>query len=73
VRPGRAIRVLGFILVAILAAAGAGVVWIESSPRRTPAGQPALARIDAPSLPALRDAFNAAHGRTRIVVLLSPT
>jgi hypothetical protein len=73
VRSGRAFRVLGLTLVAILAAAVAGVVWIKSSPRRTPAGQPALARIDAPSLAALRDAFNAAHGRTRIVVLLSPT
>jgi hypothetical protein len=72
-RLGRAARALGLTLVAMLAAAGAGVVWIKSSPRRTPPAQPALARIDAASLPALRDAFNAAGGRVRILVLLSPT
>lgn len=72
-RFGRAVRALGFTLVAILVVAGAWVVWIKSSPRSTPAGQPGLSHLGAQSLPELRDAFNAAQGQRRLVVLLSPT
>lgn len=69
----RAVRAFGFLIVAILAAAGVGVSWMKFSPRRTPAVQPALAHLDAAALPALRGAFNASIGSTRILVLLSPT
>jgi hypothetical protein len=69
----RAVRVLGFVLAAILVAAGAWVLWIKSSPRNTPAGQPGLSHLSAQSLPELRDAFNGAQGQRRLVVLLSPT
>jgi len=60
-------------LLAIAAIVGAGAAWLRYSPRRTPAGQPALSRLDAPALPAFRDAFNASAGSTRVIVLLSPT
>ena len=42
-------------------------------PRRTPAGQPPLARITTATFPDLRRAFNAAADRPRVLVLLSPT
>ena len=40
--------VLGFAIafLAIAAVAGAGFAWFKLSPRRTPAGQPALSRLD---------------------------
>jgi hypothetical protein len=60
-------------LLAIATIAGAGFVWLKHSPRRTPAGQPALSRLDAATLPAFRDAFNAHADETRVIVLLSPT
>jgi hypothetical protein len=60
-------------LLSLAAIAGAGLVWFEHAPRRTPAGQPALARLDAATLPAFRDAFNAQADETRLIVLLSPT
>jgi hypothetical protein len=50
-----------------------GLVWWRFAPRRTPGGQPPLATLDAASLSAFRDAFNAAGGEIRIVALLSPT
>jgi hypothetical protein len=59
--------------LSIAAIGSAGWVWLIHAPRRTPAGQPALARLEAQTLPAFRDAFNARAGQTRIVVLLSPT
>ena len=60
-------------VLTIAAIAGAAFLWLQHAPRRTPAGQPALSRLDAPTLPNLREAFNAHVGKTRIVVLLSPT
>jgi hypothetical protein len=60
-------------LLSIAAIAGAGFVWLTQAPRRTPAGQPALSRLDAPTLPAFRDAFNQATEETRVILLLSPT
>ena len=72
-RFGPALRATIFFALAILAVAGAGLLWMEFSPRRTPPVQPALAHLDAKSFPALRAAFNASIGQTRILVLLSPT
>jgi len=60
-------------LLSLAAIAGAGFLWFKNAPRRTPAGQPALSRLDAATLPAFRDAFNAQSDETRLIVLLSPT
>ena len=60
-------------ILSVAAIAGAGFVWLMQAPRRTPAGQPALSRLDAATLPSFRKAFNAHADETRIVVLLSPT
>jgi hypothetical protein len=43
------------------------------APRRVPEGQPPLAEISQVSLPSLREAFNQARGRARVVLLVSPT
>jgi len=63
--------IIAFLSIAALA--GAGFVWFKHAPRRTPAGQPALARVDPATLPAFREAFNAHAATTRLIVLLSPT
>jgi len=49
------------------------VAWMKFSPRRVPPGQPPLATIGAGSVPAFKDAFNAAEGQVRILAMLSPT
>ena len=66
---------LGAIIafLSIAAIVGAGLVWFKHAPRRTPAGQPALARVDLATLPAFREAFNEHAAETRLIVLLSPT
>jgi hypothetical protein len=69
----KALVAAAIALLSIAAVAGAGLVWFKHPPRRTPSGQPALSRLDAPTLPAFREAFNARADDTRIVVLLSPT
>ena len=65
---------LGAVLV------GAGLLlgllalaWVKYAPRETPTGQPPLAALDASSLQAFRDSFNASSDRVRILVMLSPT
>lgn len=60
-------------LVSIAAVAGAGLVWFERAPRRTPAGQPALSRLDAATLANFGESFNARADEARFIVLLSPT
>ena len=67
------VRTLATTLLLIAAIAGAGFVWFKFAPRQTPTGQPSLSRLDAATLPAFRDAFNADADKTRVVVLLSPT
>jgi uncharacterized membrane protein len=69
----RVLVVAALALLSIAAIAGAGLVWLTQAPRRTPVGQPALSRLDAPTLPAFRDAFNQATEETRVILLLSPT
>ena len=72
-RAKRILRTLATTLLLIAATAGSGFLWVKYAPRRTPPGQPSLTRLDAATLPALRDAFNADADKTRIIVLLSPT
>jgi hypothetical protein len=69
----KAVIAAAFALLSIAVVAGAALVWFKHAPRRTPSGQPALSRLDAPTLPAFREAFNARADERRIVVLLSPT
>jgi hypothetical protein len=69
----RVVLILTVALLSIAAIAGAGFVWLKHSPRRTPDGQPPLSRLDAATLPAFREAFNAHADETRVIVLLSPT
>ena len=69
----RSIQVLVLFVVAGVVAAAAVLAWIQFAPRRVPEGQAALSRVEADSLPAIRNAFNAAEGEVRILALLSPT
>ena len=43
------------------------------SPGKTPPGQPSLASLSPETLPSLKEAFNAASNRTRVIAFLSPT
>ena len=69
----RALVAAAITFLSLAAIAGAGFVWLTHAPRRTPEEQPALSRLDAATLPAFREAFNAHADVSRIVVLLSPT
>lgn len=64
-------------IVAGLAVAGISVgAWIlhmVRDPRDVPAGQPPLVRIDATTIQDVKNEFNSAASRTRIVALFSPT
>jgi len=64
---------LALAVLVPIALAGLWLAWMKYAPRRVPAGQPALATLDAASLGRLRDAFNEHHDEVRILVMLSPT
>ena len=61
------------IVLVALAAAVAALLWYFHGPRQVPEGQPPLATLRAGTLESLRADFNRDVGRTRIIVLLSPT
>ncbi len=63
---------LALVGTAVTAALGLAA-WVSFAPRRTPEGQPPLARLDASSLVSFRADFNSHAGGTRVVALLSPT
>ena len=67
------LRSLLVVAVVAVVALGGALAWLKLAPRRVPAGQPALGALAADSLPAFRDAFNAAAGEVRVLALLSPT
>jgi hypothetical protein len=58
---------------AIVLLATAAFAWLRWAPRRVPAGQPPLATLAPDSLQGFHATFNAAHGRVRVLALLSPT
>jgi hypothetical protein len=58
------------LLAAALAAAGLYYVYGGSS---VPAGQAELVRLKPSNFSSLKDEFNAASQRTRVIVMLSPT
>lgn len=68
-RCGRRRTTVNF-LVLVCSAGLVAAMLFGSLPAAAPAGQPAVASFD---LAAFRQAFNAAAGHTRLVVLLSPT
>jgi hypothetical protein len=61
-----------FLLIAI-ALAILATFWIKRQGPRTPAGQPALVELEHSGIDELKQAFNAAAGQTRVLVMLSPT
>lgn len=61
---------IGIALVAVVLAA---IGYRYFGTHNVPAGQPALAHLDAGSVETLRADFNRAANEIRIVVLLSPT
>jgi len=73
-RDGRTILklILALVSAALLVAVGV-FAWAKLAPRRVPAGQPPLTLLDAASLLAFRDAFNAPGDQVRVLVMLSPT
>jgi len=73
VRLRKVLLVTTIAVLLIAAIAGAGFAWFKYAPRRTPPGQPRMSHLDAGTLPAFRDAFNAASAETRVLLLLSPT
>ena len=62
-----------FLLIAIALVIVASF-WVKrlQSPR-TPAGQPPLVELERSGIDELKQAFNAAAGQTRVLVMLSPT
>jgi hypothetical protein len=73
VRLGRAFSSFLILLAAAVVVSVGVIAWLKIAPRRVPPGQPALATLDSSSLPAFRNAFNAADGDVRVLVMLSPT
>jgi hypothetical protein len=66
------LRWLGLLAAATaLAAVVAGLAWLVLAPREVPAGQPALATLDADSLPQLRARLDS--DGVRVLAMLSPT
>ena len=67
------LRTLWILGAFVAAACGLAMIWLEFAPRKTPQDQPALSTLDASSLPAFRETFNADRGSLRILALFSPT
>ena len=61
------------VWLALVLLAAAALAFLRFGGGDVPAGQPPLATLDAASLGTLRDDFNRAAGKVRIIVLLSPT
>ncbi len=59
---------------ALFIAGGVGLLAVYFlSPGKTPPGQPSLASLSSESLLSLKEAFNEASNRTRVIAFLSPT
>jgi lipopolysaccharide export system protein LptC len=66
-------RIAAAVLAVVAVAAGGWFAWQKLAPRVTPSSQPALVALDSTNLATLKQSFNDAKGKTRIVALLSPT
>jgi hypothetical protein len=62
-------RILGIIAALVLF----GALLYLYAGHQTPAGQPPLAELTAQNFTGIENAFNAAKGEVRVVLLLSPT
>lgn len=67
-RRNRRLGGLAAVLIVIL-----GMAWFLVRPGDTPVAQPPFVTLDSGSFETLRADFNRDAGRTRLVVLLSPT
>ena len=72
-RIGPASKLLVGLLAAGIVVSVAAFALVRFAPRRVPPGQPPLSILEASSLPAFRDAFNAQSDQVRVLVMLSPT
>jgi len=61
--------VVGAVIAALLVAAA---LYLYGG-GQTPAGQPPLQSVTAQSIDEIKNAFNAAKGEVRVLLLLSPT
>ena len=61
------------IAIGIVLAAAGIFFYRAQSPGQAPPGQPALVTLDANNIDTLKEQFNAAADRIRVVTLLSPT
>ena len=59
--------------LATLLALAVAVAYVRFATPETPAGQPALATIEAAALASFQADFNASADKVRAIVLLSPT
>ena len=63
----------GWIAIALVAVVLAALAQRQFGTHNAPAGQPALANLDAASLDRLRADFNRATDEARVILLLAPT
>lgn len=61
------------IIIGVVIALAVALSWYVWGDRHTPAGQQSLTRLDASNLRTLFEQFDAATGKTRVLLLLSPT
>jgi hypothetical protein len=62
-----------YTLIAVFAIALAGALFYFYGGSRTPTGQPPLQKLTTQNVAEVKDAFNAAKGDIRVLLLLSPT
>jgi hypothetical protein len=67
------VKVIAWVAATVIGVCLAALAWVMLAPRQVPPGQSPLTTIAPDSLPGLKDAFNAADGKVRLLVLLSPT
>ena len=69
----RSLKIVLGVVAAVFVLCVLAFSWMKFAPRRVPAGQPPLSSLDAGSLPAFRDAFNASGGDVGVLAMLAPT
>ena len=69
VTPRRWLAAAGLVIAGCLGLLAAYLL----PPGKTPPGQPALVSLSPESLLSLKEAFNGASNRTRVIAFLSPT
>jgi len=62
-----------YILIAAFAVAAFGFLIYYGAGGRVPSGQPPVEKLTPQNVAVIKDAFNAAKGDVRLLLLLSPT